>query len=81
MSAIRFVPKHDALYALRSSAPVAGMVDAKAAELAAAAGPGYDWSSQQGERRPQGRWRAIVFPATWRARLDNARNNTLARLL
>lgn len=81
MARARFVPKTDALYALRSSAPVQGMVHAAAARVAASAGEGFEWSSQQGRRAPQGRWRAIVYPTTWKARRDNAANNTLVRAL
>lgn len=68
----------DALYNIRSN-DARGVVEQAAARIASRCGPGYDWSSRQGRRAPQGRWRAIVFPSTWEARRDNAKNNTLIR--
>lgn len=81
MAKARFVPKPNAFYELRRSPGVRSMVDSTAASLAARAGDGFQWSSQQGERRPQGRWRAIVYPATFSARAKNRRDNTLVRVL
>ncbi|NKU16393.1 hypothetical protein GS928_25515 [Rhodococcus hoagii] len=49
--------------------------------MAAAAGEGFEWSSQQGARNPQGRWRAIVYAATPAAFKKNAQENTLVRVL
>ena len=80
-SKVRLKWRPNALYELRSEPGVRGLVDSTAASIAARAGPGYDWSSQQGARRPQGRWRAIVFAETWMARRDNAMNNTLLRAM
>lgn len=71
----------NALYEVRRSGPVQAAIHTQAAQIASRAGDGYSWDSQQGRRAPQGRWRAIVFPETWRARRDNARNNTLVRSL
>lgn len=68
-------------YELRSAPGVVAKVDAMADAHAARAGPGYAWSSQQGARRPQGRWRAIVYPDSWMAVRDNAANNTLLRTM
>lgn len=77
---MKFEPNHDALYRVRSEL-ARPLVDSTAAAMARAAGPGYRWSSQQGAKHPQGRWRAIVYPSTWRARQDNAANNRLVRTL
>lgn len=78
---------------LRRSGKVAAMVDTVAAQIATQAGPGYVWSGQQGRKGPapawnkkrgegyQGRYRANVFPKSYRAKRDNARNNTLVKLI
>ncbi|MBM4558207.1 hypothetical protein GS496_17275 [Rhodococcus hoagii] len=71
----------DALYEVRRSSGVVSRVHQAAAQIATAAGNGYSWSSRQGMKRPQGRWRAIVYPDTWAARQDNAKNNTLVRVM
>lgn len=81
MPRVRLVWNPNGLYEIRSAPGVVAEVNSRAARVASAAGPGYSWSSQQGARRPQGRWRAIVYPDTWRARYDNARNNTLLRMM
>lgn len=46
-------------------------------EIARRAGDGYVASVAQGRSRV----RAIVFADTWKARRDNATNNTLARVM
>ncbi|WP_029457700.1 hypothetical protein [Dietzia alimentaria] len=80
-SGVRLKWNPDALYQLRSAPGVTAKLDSMAAAHAARAGPGYSWSSQQGARRPQGRWRAIVYPDSWMAVRDNAANNTLIRTM
>lgn len=80
---------------IRRPPKVAAEVDRVARSLASSAGPGYAWSGRQGAKgvRPawtpagpyqpapmSGRYRAIVYPETWAAYRDNARNNTLAKL-
>jgi len=42
---------------------------------------GYKTSSQQGAKRPQGRWRTTVITASEAAQHDNAKNATLQRSL
>ncbi|MBM4496342.1 hypothetical protein MWT96_20265 [Prescottella equi] len=76
---LKFNP--EALYEVRRSASVVSRVHQAAAQVATRAGNGYSWSSRQGMKRPQGRWRAIVYPDTWSARQDNAKNNTLVRVM
>lgn len=72
----------DALYNLRSNhGPTRAGVEGIAARMASAAGEGFEWSSQQGVRNPQGRWRAIVYAATPAALKKNAQENTLVRVL
>jgi len=71
----------DALYNVRRSPETQAAVNGLAARMAEAAGPGFEWSSMQGARRPQGRWRAIVYPRTMAARMRNATENTLVRVL
>ncbi|MCZ1070819.1 hypothetical protein [Rhodococcus sp. A5(2022)] len=78
---MRFRWNPAALYEVRRLPGVQAEVERHAARIASAAGAGYSWSSRQGAKRPQGRWRAIVYPDTWPARRDNARRNTLVRAL
>lgn len=81
MAQRKFVPKPGAFYEVRRSGPVQAAVNGLAARMASAAGPGFEWSSMQGQKRPQGRWRAIVYPATFAARRRNANENTLVRVM
>lgn len=90
---IRFVPFHKGFEQLRRSPPVQREVEHHAERIAAASGRGYEWGARQGEKGPapawnprrgsgyQGRYRAIVYPATRQAVRDNARNNTLVKHL
>lgn len=81
MAPIRFRWKPNALYEVRRLPGVQGEVERHASRIATAAGSGFSWSSRQGRKNPQGRWRAIVYPDTWAARRRNARDNTLVRAL
>jgi len=69
------------LYELRRDPAVVAEVEKHAARIATAAGRGFAWSSRQGMKRPQGRWRAIVYADTWGARRRNNRDNSLVRAL
>lgn len=69
------------LYALRREAGVVADLEARIGRLKEACGRGYESSSQQGNKRPQGRWRTTVITATNGAIRDNARNNTLVNNL
>lgn len=81
MTQHRFVPKPGALYEIRTSPAAFAWIDRVAAAKAAAAGDGFEWSSRVGRKNPQGRGRAIVYPATHAARRRNAKENTLVRAL
>ena len=82
----------DGFEQIRRSDKVARAVESLATRVASQAGSGYEWDSQQGNPGPapawnkhrgpgfQGRFRAIVYPKSWRAIHDNGRNNTLAKL-
>lgn len=59
--------------AIRRGPKVQALVDQTASDVAGACGKGYDWDSIQGKTR----YRAIVFPDTYRAYRDARRNNTM----
>lgn len=62
-----------AFEAIRRTPKVQALVDKAASDVAGACGRGYDWDSIQGKTR----YRAIVFPDTYRAYRDARRNNTM----
>lgn len=72
-------------YDLRREPGVVAELEAKAQEICDRAnteGKGtYAVGSQQGMRRPQGRWRATVVTADYRAMIDSAKHNTLIRVM
>lgn len=53
------------------------MIESAAERIATAAGKGFEASVQQGKTRPHG----VVKAATFKARRDNARHNTLLKAL
>lgn len=89
---MRFSWSKDGFDEVRQSAPVARMVASAASRVASQAGRGYVSSAQPGKPRPAPKWnkirgrgyaaryRAIVYPESWRAIRDNAKNNTLVKL-
>lgn len=81
MARAKIVWKPNALYEVRSMPGARAEVNGLAARMAAAAGDGFEWSARQGRKAPQGRWRAIVFPATYQARRRNASDNVLVRVM
>ena len=78
---------------IRRAPKVMAEVERVALNIAAKAGKGYKSSVQQGVKGPspswnkkkgkgyQGRARAIVYPETFRAMRDNAKNNTLVKIM
>lgn len=80
---IRIQWNHDGLYRLRSSPGARADLEARGRRVLAEAGEskGYVMSSQQGARRPSGRWRVTVMAAGPWARRDNAKHNTLIHAL
>lgn len=71
-------------YELRSEPGVVADLEARAEAVAAAAGESgfhYETGSQQGAKKPQGRWRTSVVTADFDAILDNARHQTLLKAL
>lgn len=66
-------------YELRRAPGVVKDLEARGARMKRKCGEGYEMSSQQGARRPQGRWRVAVFTQTNRAKRDNAKHATLLR--
>lgn len=90
---IRYKPRVQGFEEIRRSPKVAAEIDQLADSIAMRAGRGYESSSRQGQKGPspswnvsrhkgyQGRYRAIVFADTFRAMRDNAKNNTLVKLI
>jgi hypothetical protein len=69
-----------ALYALRGELGVRLDLERRGRAVLDACGgedAGYEMASEQGARRPQGRWRVAVYTRTEEAKEDAATNNTL----
>ena len=83
MSKVRLEFHVDGFYDLRRDSGVVSMLDEKAQQVADSAnemGKGtYAVGSRQGEKRPQGRWRASVVTADATAIAHNAKHHILAR--
>lgn len=77
----KFVPNIHGFYEVRRLPAVQASLRSEAQGIASRAGEGFEWGDRQGAMMPQGRWRAIVYPDTWKARRDNQRNNILVREL
>lgn len=63
--------------AIRRLPGVEAELDRRAEAIAEAAGDGYEWSGSDGKSRS----RAGVYPTTFKAIRDNAKNNTLLKAL
>lgn len=70
-----------AFYDLRRAPGVVADLESRAKRVQSAAGEMYEFGSQQGARKPQGRWRTSVAAVRYKARYDNAKNHTLERSL
>ena len=68
-------------YKLRSAPGVIADLERRAARVKAAAGGDHDTSSQQGEKKPYGRWRTTVVAWSYADKKANAQSNTLLRAL
>ena len=76
-------------YKLRSAGGVQAFLEGAANDVAARAnaelkgkgGKGFQTSSRQGAKRPQGRWRTTVVAVSPYAKRANARRNVLLRAL
>ncbi|MCF3941323.1 hypothetical protein [Gordonia tangerina] len=83
--AVRIKWNTQALYDLRREPGVVAELESMAQRIcdrANAEGEGtYAVGSQQGARNPQGRWRTTVVTADYRAIRDNAKHNTLIRVM
>lgn len=90
---LKIVWKNEGFEEIRRSSKVAALVDKLGESAAMQAGKGYAYSGRQGKKGPspewnkqrgpgfQGRYRGIVFPDTPRAMRDNAKHNTLVKLM
>lgn len=93
MSVVKFVPRQQGFEEIRRGPKTVAMVSRIAESVVMQAGRGYVSSGMQGRkgaspawnkrRGPgfQGRYREIVYPETFRAMRDNAKNNTLIKLI
>ncbi|WP_194838239.1 hypothetical protein [Nocardia sp. XZ_19_369] len=71
----------DGFYNLRRASGVVRDVEARGRRVKAAAGEGFEMTSRQGARHPQGRWRVTISPRTIKAARRNAKDNTLVKAL
>ncbi|WP_069164909.1 hypothetical protein [Nocardia altamirensis] len=66
---------------LRRARGVVDNLESRGRRVLNEAGEGFAMTSRQGARRPQGRWRVVIFPATIKAARRNARDHTLIKAL
>lgn len=83
---MKFTPNNRGFYDVRRMPKLIDMLEGFAEEKAAKANAelgedGYGTGSQQGARRPQGRWRTSVFTRSEHAKRHNAKHNTLLKVL
>lgn len=68
-------------YDLRRAPGVVEDLERRGRAVAAAAGDGFELGSQQGAKRPQGRWRVGVVTATPEAMRKSAKHDALLKAL
>ncbi|MCZ9300489.1 hypothetical protein [Corynebacterium marquesiae] len=78
---VKFKWSSAAFNQIRQDPTLVGLIDDKAADIAARAGRGFDWKSSVRQGQNGRRHRAIVFTDTPRAMVVNARDNTLLKAL
>lgn len=90
---LKIVWKNKGFEEIRRAPKTVSLVDKLGSQTAMQAGKGYVYSGRQGKKGPspawnkqrgpgfQGRYRGIVFPDTSRAMRDNAKHNTLVKLM
>lgn len=90
---LKIVWKNKGFEEIRRAPKTVSLVDKLGSQTAMQAGKGYVYSGRQGKKGPspawnkqrgpgfQGRYRGIVFPDTPRAMRDNAKHNTLVKLM
>ena len=90
---LKIVWKNKGFEEIRRAPKTVSLVDKLGSQTAMQAGKGYGYSGRQGKKGPspawnkqrgpgfQGRYRGIVFPDTPRAMRDNAKHNTLVKLM
>lgn len=90
---LKIVWKNKGFEEIRRAPKTVSLVDKLGSQTAMQAGKGYVYSGRQGMKGPspawnkqrgpgfQGRYRGIVFPDTPRAMRDNAKHNTLVKLM
>lgn len=81
MASVKVKHRIKGYYELRSAPGVQSDLEARGRAVQKGCGEGYEMSSSQGKRKPQGRWRVAVFTRTRHAMRDNMKNNTLLRNL
>lgn len=87
MTEVRLKFNRNAMYQLRSAPDVRRFLEAMGSEIRDSAnetldeGVGYQLSSSQGRKRPQGRWAVRVYTSSNHAKRSNAIHNTLLRVL
>lgn len=75
MSKVRIELNRAGITQILKSPSMRSAVERRARQIAAASGPGYEADSMIGRNRA----RASVYAKSFRARRDNARNNTILR--
>jgi len=87
MAKVRFRPNIPGFYDARRMPTLITLLESHGKRMMDAANDslpereGYEMSSGQGRKRPQGRWAVRVYTVTNHAKRSNAANNTLTSVL